>query len=351
VVNTIAIAAFGFSMWISTASLVVVASGNDFVGSIMIYVFVAFLGVICLLIRLRLVALATVVRIVDLRQLMSENMSIRYTSRAVWCLGISFASVAILWSTAKSKAESGLVALCATSITALSAALIFTMLATKRAHEPNRVQQGPHKEKREWQRDESKECAAVFQKLCFALYLISNCLALFFMSTEDYSSIWGRKTGVILVYAVLVNDFAALFTLTCWYWCSLGGLAWLADALSCARTTSAVEVIQGHQENRDNPMHSGSKSSPGEPKQNSAETKERLVQAFQRKVDSERGRNISNETPRFRQYFPKLFRGDVVSIELDMQDLEQEQEGAVSKDLGNNSNFSQVFSFLFFWVK
>jgi hypothetical protein len=145
-----------------------------------------------------------------------------------------------------------------------------------------------------------------------------------------------------------VNDFAALFTLTCWYWCSLGGLTWLADALSCAEQATAA--VESRQETQHNPLHSGQKSSTsssGEPMQNRAA--ERLVQAFQRKVDSERGRNISNGTPKFRQYFPKIFRGDAISTELYMQD-EQEGEGAKLKYLGNNSNFSQVFSFVFFWV-
>jgi hypothetical protein len=334
-------------MWTSTASLVVVASGNDFVGSIMIYVFLAFAGVTCLLIRLRLVALVTVVRIIDVRQLMSKDVTIRYTSRAVWCVGISFAFMTILWSTAKSKAESGLIALGTTSITALSAAVIFVMLATKRTQEPkdssNRQASRQDEETRERQRSECKERTVVLRKLCFVLYLSSNCLALLFMSTEDYQGAWGRKTGVILLYAVLGNNFLALFTLTCWYWCSMGGLAWLADALNCVKQSTGVV----EQDNQKNPLHS---ESTGQKKQSKAKTTERLVQAFQRKVDSERGRNKSNGTPRWRQYFPKMFRRGDISTEADIQDLEREQEGAVLKDLGNNSNFSQVFSFVFFWV-
>jgi hypothetical protein len=64
--------------------------------------------------------------------------------------------------------------------------------------------------------------APVFRTLCLLLYLSSNCLALLAMMIEDFEGLGGKKTGVVMFYAVLGNNFVALLGLTCWKWCSMG---------------------------------------------------------------------------------------------------------------------------------
>jgi hypothetical protein len=56
-INTIAVAAYGFSLWINVASLIVTATGNDFAASIMIVAYVAFVCAISLLISLGVISM------------------------------------------------------------------------------------------------------------------------------------------------------------------------------------------------------------------------------------------------------------------------------------------------------
>eukprot|EP00935_MAST-01C_sp_MAST-1C-sp1_P002322 g2322.t1 len=173
-INTIAVAAYGFSLWINIASLVVTATGNDFIGAMMIYTYAALAVVISLLV----------------------------------CTGV-----------------------------------------------------------------------IVFRVLCLLLYLSSNCLALVSMVIEDFEGLGGKRTGVHMLYAVLANDFIALFGLTCWYWCSMGGLQWLARQLGYDPNSNDSEdpkkgaVVKRHRTKSEQP--------------DSDTDRVFLVRAFQDKSESE----------------------------------------------------------------
>jgi hypothetical protein len=229
-INTIAVVAYGFSLWINIASLIVTATRNDFIGSIMIFTYVAFVCVITLLISSRIVSMGWLLSVQSkalsvpeqgqikgglldvVRNWNSPDLHERYSTRVAWGFSAALIFISVLWTQShlSSGTQRGLVALSSTSIAALTGFILFLMLMRDELKLNTRseaqVQTG----------------APIFRILCVLLYLSSNCLALLSMMIEEFEGLGGRKTGVMLFYAVLGNDFVALLGLTCWYWCSIG---------------------------------------------------------------------------------------------------------------------------------
>jgi hypothetical protein len=227
-INTIAVAAYGFSLWINIASLIVTATGNDFIGSIMIFTYIAFACGIVLLVSSGVISMGWLLSVQTkplsvpeqgqikggvldvVRNWNSPDLQERYGTRAVWGFSTALICLSVLWThpSVSSGTQRGLVALGSTSVAAIAGFVLLLKLVRDELKPKTETQVQTH--------------IPVFRVLCFLLYLSSNCLALLSITIEDFDGLGGKKAGVIMFYAVLGNNFLALFGLTCWYWCSMG---------------------------------------------------------------------------------------------------------------------------------
>jgi hypothetical protein len=323
-INTIAVAAYGFSLWINVASLIVAATGNDFIASLMIITYVAFVCAMGLLIRMGVISMGFLLSVqtraqngvstyrvkrhipkVELyqepshessksstslsageyfkvsrrvvvegacdngraqcflqladgsgyafeldrkkpskivccmistpeqgqikggildvvRNWNSPNLQNRYSTRVVWGFSTALILLSVLWTQPPGPAggtRRGLIALSSTGIAATAG----FVLLLKLVRDELAIHESASSAQRSEEQIEARLSAAMpFRVLCFLLYLSSNCLALVSMMVEDFDGLGGKKTGVKVFYAVLGNDFVALFGLTCWKWCSMG---------------------------------------------------------------------------------------------------------------------------------
>jgi hypothetical protein len=229
-INTIAIAAYGFSVWINIASLIVTATGNDFIGSIMIFTYVAFVSGVVLLVGSGVITMGWLLSvqtkarslpaqgqikggILDVvRNWNSPDLHERYDTRVVWGFSAALICLSVMWTQSHSSygTQRGLVALGSTSIAAIAGFVLLLKLVRDELKPKTRSEK------------QAETGVPVFRTLCFLLYMSSNCLALLSMTIEDFEGLGGKTTGVIMFYVVLGNDFVALLGLTCWKWCSMG---------------------------------------------------------------------------------------------------------------------------------
>jgi hypothetical protein len=324
-INTIAVAAYGFSLWINVASLIVTATGNDFIASIMIVTYVAFVCAATLLISTGVISMGWLLSVqtkahngvstyqvkknvaaVELyqgpsyespetgtalsageyfevgrrvviegacsngkaqcfleltdgsgyafeldrtkpsqfvccvistpeqgqikggildvvRNWNSSDLHERYSTRVVWGFSAALILLSVLWTTQPLEpsggARRGLIALSSTGIAAIAG----FVLLLKLVRDELTIHESSSSQKSEEQAEARRLSAAMpFRMLCLLLYLSSNCLALVSMMVENFDGLGGKKTGVIMFYAVLGNNFVALLGLTCWKWCSMG---------------------------------------------------------------------------------------------------------------------------------